>query len=233
MAQLTKAVLGRVSGRLGDTVFRQRKGKNVIGTRPARYTPPGDQASIDRRSRFAFSSKLAQAIYSLPELAAFWVPLTPDAMTTFNFVVQKNILIVNPGSVSDLTTITPQRGFGIVCNTASISGNTIAVALAAVGSASGIDVTKEPNAKLAYVLSLTGPANQTFPEFQFVPGISETKPLSLDTAITFNIALSGQDVASFQSYSERKILLTLLTLGPADTPMEYSGTVVTAVTPTL
>ncbi len=61
MAQLTKAVLGRVSGRLGDTVFRQRNGKNILGTRPSHYAPPDDQGSIDRRARFKFSAKLAQA----------------------------------------------------------------------------------------------------------------------------------------------------------------------------
>ncbi|MFZ1080859.1 MAG: hypothetical protein WAO19_02915 [Candidatus Kryptoniota bacterium] len=47
MAELTKAVLGRFSGRIGDTVFRQRNGKNFVGTRPGRYAPPDDQG-VDR-----------------------------------------------------------------------------------------------------------------------------------------------------------------------------------------
>ena len=230
MAQLTKAVLGRVSGRLGDTVFRQRNGKNIVGTRPSKYAPPDDQGSIDRRSRFAFSSKLAQAIQSVPELDGFWQPQTPAGMSTFNYIIQKNILIVNPSSVSDLTTIVPEHSFGINCTGATLTGNEIAVALAAIGNAAGIDVTKEPNAKLAYVLSLTSPANETFPEFLFTSGTSETKVLTLDTALTFNITLSGQDASSVGSYAERKLLLALLTLDSSANPVKYSGTLVSALT---
>lgn len=232
MAQLNKAVLGRVSGTLGDITFRQRNGKNIIGTRPRRYTPPADQGSIDRRARFAFSSKLAQAIYSIPELAAFWQPLAPAGMSTFNYMIQKNILIVNPSSVSDLTTITPEHSFGVSCTSAALTGNTIAVALGAIGNGSGIDGSTSLTMKLAYVLSLTKPSNETFPEFFFVSGTSDTKQLVLDSAITFNIALSGQDAASVGSYADRKLLLALLTLDAANAPVEYSGTFTSQLTMT-
>jgi hypothetical protein len=232
MAQLTKAVLGRFSGRIGDTVFRQRNGKNFVGTRPRSYTPPADQGSVDRRSRFTFSAKLAQAVYTIPELAAFWKPKTPDGMTIPNYIFQKNVLIVNPDSVSDLTTITPEHSFPIVCSSAAFASNAIAVSLAAIGNAARIDVTKEPNAKLAYVLSLTKPSNGTYPDFTFISGTSDTKPLVLDSALSFNIALSAQDAASIGSYADRKILLALLTVDAANAPVEYSGTVVSQVTVT-
>jgi len=226
MAELTKAVLGRVSGRLGDTVFRQRNGKNFVGTRLKKYVPPGDPASVDRRSRFAFTAKLALATYSIPELAAFWEPLTPSGMTTVNYMIQKNILVVNPGSVSDLASIVPEHSFSVACSSVTLWGNTIAAAMAAIGSNTGIDVTKEPNAKLAFVLSLTNPSNETFPPFLFVSGTSETKPLALDAPITFNIDLSAQDTSSVGAYADRKILLALLTLDPAGHPAEYSCTVI-------
>jgi len=230
MAELTKAVLGRVSGRLGDTVFRQRNGKNFLGTRPRKYTPPADQGSEDRRARFAFSSKLAQAIYSILELARFWQPLTPSGMSTFNYIIQKNILVVNPDSVTDLTSITPGHSFAVECTSASLTGNTMSVQLAAIGDLAGIDVSKAPNAKLVYVLSLTNPSNNTYPEFAFVSGGSDTKPLALDSSLTFNVGLSGQDAASIGVYGYRKLLVALVTLGADNVPVEYSGTVVTQLT---
>lgn len=232
MAQLTKAVLGRFSGRIGDTVFRQRNGKNFVGTRPRSYTPPANKGSVDRRSRFTFSTKLAQAVYSIPELAAVWKPKTPDGMTTPNYIFQKNVLVVNPASVSDLTTITPEHGFPVVCSSAALAGNNVAIALAAIGTASGIDVTKEPNGKVACVLCLSNPSNGTYPDFMFVSGTSDTKPLTLDSALSFNIALSGQDAASVGAYADRKILLALVTLNAANAPVEYSGTVVSTVSVT-
>lgn len=106
----------------------------------------------------------------------------------------------------------------------------MAVTLAAVGSTSGIEVTKEPNAKVVYVLSLTNPANETFPKFSFVPGTSDSKQTNLNNALIFNIALSGQDAASVGAYSDRKILLALLTLDASGNPVKYSGTVVSTVT---
>ncbi len=230
MAQLTKAVLGRVSGRLGDMVFRQRNGKNILGRRPSHYAPPDDQGSVDRRARFKFSSKLAQAVYSIPEVAALWEPQTPADMSTFNYIIQKNILVVNPTSVSDLTTIVPDHSFGVSCTGATLTGNAIAVAMAAIGSAVGIDLTKEPNAKMAYVLTLTNPSNSTFPEFLFVSGTSDTKLIDLNSALTFNIALSSQDASSIGSYSGRSILLALLTTDASGNPVKYSGTVISTLT---
>ncbi|MFZ1080858.1 MAG: hypothetical protein WAO19_02910 [Candidatus Kryptoniota bacterium] len=145
-------------------------------------------------------------------------------------MVQENILIVNPSSVSDLTTIVPEHSFGVSCTSASLTGNAIAVAMATIGSAAGIDVTKEPNAKMAYVLSLTNPSNETYPEFLFASGTSDSKPVDLNNALTFNIALSGQDAASIGSYSGRTILLALLTLDAAGKPVKYSGTLSSSLT---
>ncbi len=153
-------------------------------------------------------------------------------MSAFNYIIQKNILVVNPTSVSDLTTIVPDHSFGVSCTGATLTGNAIAVAMAAIGSAVGIDVTKEPNAKMAYVLTLASPANSTFPEFLFISGTSDTKPIDLNSALTFNIALSSQDASSIGSYADRKLLLALLTLDASGKPVEYSGTLSSSLTMT-
>jgi hypothetical protein len=232
MAELNKTVLGRVSGRLGDMTFRQRNGKNIIGMRPSHYPTPSDQASVDRRARFRFTAKLAQAIYSLLDLTAAWRPVTPSGMSTFNYILQSNISLVNPGSVSEMTMITPPTessnglGFMINCTTFSVTVNAIAVELAAVGTSQGIDVTKEPNAKLVFVLSLTNPVNDSLADYWFVVGASDPTPLVLANPLSFNIPLSGQDAASVASYGDKKLLLALLTLDADSAPVKHSETLV-------
>ncbi len=233
MAELNKTVLGRVSGRLGDMTFRQRNGKNIIGMRPSHYPPPNDQASVDRRMRFRFTAKLAQAVYTLPDLAAVWKPMTPSGMSTFNYILQSNIALVNPGSVSDMTMITPPPtessnglGFTINCTTSSVTANAIAVSLAALGTSQGIDVTKEPNAKLVFVLSLTNPVNGSLADYWFVVGASDPAQLVLANPLSFNIPLNGQDAASVGSYSDKKLLLALLTLDADSAPVKHSETLV-------
>ncbi len=184
MAQLNKSPLGKVQGSLGDMAFRQKKGgTNVIAMRPKKpYTPPQDQASIDRRSRFKFSAKLAQSIISIPELAAVWQPVTPAGMSPFNYIIQKNDMLVNPASVGDLTTITPDIGFEFNCTAQSIPLDLTgaiapSVALAALGTETGIDVSKEPNLKLAYVIAMGNPANNSLPTFWLISGTAAAQPI--------------------------------------------------------
>ncbi len=225
MAELVKAVLGKVTGTLGDITFRQRNGKNVIGMRPRRYTPPDDEGSVGRRARFTLTAKLAQGVQSVPELLSLWTPQTPAGMSTFNYIIQKNILVVNPNSVSGLTVITPNGGFIVNCTSSAVSADSIAVELAAIGSIWGIDIAKEPNAKLAYILSLTNPSNASYPNVWFVAGASEPKPLVLNAPLTFNIALSGQDGVSVESYGDKKLLIALVTLDADGNAVRGSETV--------
>ncbi len=226
MAQLTQSVLGRVSGKLGDITFRQRNGKNIIGVNPRSYPPPEDQGSVDRRARFAFSAKLAQAIGSVPELNALWLPVTPQGMSTFNFIIQKNILLGNPGSVSDLTMITPPPGFTISCTSSSVAADAITAALGAIGTLSGIVLSDEPTVKLAYLLSLTNPASVTLPEYRFIGGTSDAAATVLDSAMQFTIPLVGLDSVLVESYQEKKLLIALVTFDEAGNPVKHSGTLV-------
>ncbi len=230
MAQLNKSPLGKVQGSLGDMAFRQKKGgTNVIAMRPKKpYTPPQDQASIDRRSRFKFSAKLAQSIISVPELAAVWQPVTPAGMSTFNYIIQKNDPLVGPGSVAAATAIVPATGFAIN-STQSITfvadGSTApSIALTALGNATGIDITAEPNAKIVYVLSLTGPSSSFLPGFIFIAGASAAQATVLDTPMTFSIPVVGSNAVNLASYGNRTILFALVTLDSQNNPVKYSGT---------
>ncbi|HUI31932.1 MAG TPA: hypothetical protein VLX91_17110 [Candidatus Acidoferrales bacterium] len=233
MAQLNKSPLGKVQGKLGDMAFRQRNGKNIIALRPKKpYTPAADQGSIDRRSRFAFSAKLAQSIYSVPELAALWLPVTPSGMSAYNYIIQKNITLVNPDAVTDLTAITPGLGFAANCTDAALSANAVSVALAALGRTTGIDISSEPNVKLAYVLSLVNPANKSLPDFWFVAGAAAAQPTVLDTPMTFSIPLFGQEAAGVGNYGDKRLLFALVTLDSANKPVKYSGTLQRVLTGT-
>jgi hypothetical protein len=49
MATLTNSIFGKISGSLGDVIFRHIRGKVFIVNRPAAYTVPQDAASIKTR----------------------------------------------------------------------------------------------------------------------------------------------------------------------------------------
>ena len=62
MARLKKTVLGRLSGAIGDIVFREKNGKNFVGLRASSFIPGSDPGSIDRRAKFTLSTQLASII---------------------------------------------------------------------------------------------------------------------------------------------------------------------------
>lgn len=72
MATLSKQVLGRISGSVGDITFRQKNGTNFVSARPNSFALPTDEDSVKRREKFAFACKLSASIISIASLKAFW-----------------------------------------------------------------------------------------------------------------------------------------------------------------
>ncbi|MFZ1081872.1 MAG: hypothetical protein WAO19_08100 [Candidatus Kryptoniota bacterium] len=238
MARISKSVVGNLSGTLGDIVFHQRNGKVFVRRRPPSFVPGNDPESVDRRLRFGFSVRLAKAICSIPELKAIWRKATPHGKSTFNFIVGTNTKLVNAGSVTDFTTIVPPwkkpsiaPGFILNCTAVSISFEAVTVELAPLRKSAGINIKKEPNAKLVYVLCLRNPVNKSYPDVCFISGASDSKPIALvedpasgNSLLTFSIAISGQDASSVRNYANWNLLLALLTLDTANNPVKYSNT---------
>ena len=243
MAKVKGQPLGKISGAVGDVVYRLVDGKNIVCRRPGSFMPGTDRKSVERRMKFALAVKFARAMYSVPELKLLWQNASPEKKHTYNFILRKGLDMVSPTSIMDSAAITPPHkggaeryGFPISCTTLSATAEGIDVELAAIGSLCGSDMSEETNADsslaagLVYVVSLMGPANENFPEILFISGVSESKPLALDKALTFKIALSGRDVESFENYSRRKILLALLALDTTNDIVAYSGTLVSELT---
>ncbi|MFZ1081830.1 MAG: hypothetical protein WAO19_07885 [Candidatus Kryptoniota bacterium] len=233
MAELNKSVIGKLRGAIGDVVFRQRNGKVFVSRKPQSFMPGIDEKSVERRSKFAFSSKLSSAIYSLPDLAYLWRLAAPQGSSVYHFILQTNIHLVNPGTVTGLTTITPPQsrswagsGFAIDCTSSSISTNAVTAELAPLGDSTGIDLSKEQNVKLACVLCLTNSVDKSLPQFQFVSCVSELRQLVLDSPLTFSIALTGENAAKVGSYQDKKPLCAMVTLNSEIKLVRYSGTLV-------
>ena len=55
MARIKKTILGRISGAVGDVLFRQMHGNNYVGTRPNSFMPGKDENSIFSLSESGFT----------------------------------------------------------------------------------------------------------------------------------------------------------------------------------
>ena len=111
MATLSKQVLGRISGSVGDITFRQKNGTNNVSARPNSYTPPDDEGSVQRRSKFAYACTLAANIISIAPLKTLWESKLTNGETAYNKTVGTNYRIVGSDALTDQTFLTPGIGF--------------------------------------------------------------------------------------------------------------------------
>ncbi len=249
MARINKSVVGNLSGSLGDVVFHQRYGKAFVRRRPESFLPGTDKQSVERRNRFAFSVKLAKAIYSVPELRTLWQKAAPKSKSPFNFVVGSNTKLVNADFVTNLASITPASGFNVACKNVTTSSTSIVVEIESLSKSAGISLKKEPNVRLVYVLSLSKRANKSVPAHQsanlpayssdgpvlrhtgvptfwFVSGSYMAQPTVIDDTMVFNVKIVGKDAALTKSYRDKKLLFALVTLNADGKVVGGSGTVV-------
>ncbi len=224
MAELKKSVLGKVSGTVGDITFRQRRGKNVIGVRPRPFIPGDNLPSVERWVRFALSAKLAQTINLIPALRLFWLEEIPADMSRYNNMIAVNFHRVRDGSLTELATIMPSRGFDAAPESITITEDAVTVILKPLGAATGIDVAAEPNVRLVAVLYVSKPSIATLDQEGFGALTSADQPLTLEAAMSFSISPGRVESQLIANYQEKKLLIAVITLDTGNVPVRYSNT---------
>ncbi len=72
MARIDKSILGFVSGKLGDVVFRRMNGKKFVSLGAKKYKISQSAEAKKGRANFAAAVKFAKFINSIPELKEAW-----------------------------------------------------------------------------------------------------------------------------------------------------------------
>jgi hypothetical protein len=226
MGTLTKAVLGRISGTVGDVLFRQRNGMNYVSARPTSYTPSNDADAVARRKKFAFACKLASNIISISPLKTLWTSAAESGQSAYNKIVSTNYKFVAVDSVTDQTFLVPDLGFGVTTTSITVSASSIQLVTEAIGNNAGIDLTTEKFIQLAAILSLSDPVDETVDDYCVIPLTSSGLKLGLDAAVTAIATMSSQQTQLYNKYNTHKALLSLVTLDVDGNPLHYSGTLV-------
>jgi len=224
MATLQQPILGKISGTVGSITFRKKNGVNYVSARPVSFLASNDDASINRRSRFALSCKLSAAMISLAPVKTLWDAETENGHSAYNLIVSTNYQFVTADSVTDQTFLTPGLGFGIKTTSIDIASGGIQVVTEAIGTNAGIDLSSEKTVQLAAIFSLSSPVDDTVDDFTLIPLLSTAQTLAIDTALTFSLSLTNQEQQFFAKYNTRKALFALITLDGENNPVHYSGT---------
>lgn len=224
MATLTKTVLGRVSGSIGDITFRQKNGSNFLSTRPGSFTPGSDEASINRRGKFAFACKLAASMVSIDSIKSLWEKIAGAGKSAYNTIVGINYKFITTNSITPQTFLTPGIGFSVKTNSFTLSSNGLQVVFDAIGTNAGIDLNTEKSIQLSAIVSLSDRVDETVEDYSLLPLVSSNQLLTVDAASTFSIPLSNQESQLYSKYNIRKVLYALVTIDTGGKAVHYSST---------
>lgn len=225
MAELRKTVLGKVSGAIGDIVFRERDGMNYISTRPSSFIPGTDPASIARRQRFAMAAKTSVSINRIPELKVLWGTAAPSGVNPYNYIFKTNYRFVSSVSISDLLQLVPGYGFGVNVPDSTVDRAQIAITMDLIGDKAGIDMLLEPNIIMASVVFLSTPLDESVGPYAFLNAVSPAQVTNLEEPLNFTAEFTNQQSTLFDKYQSVKTFIAILTLDTDGKPVHYSSTV--------
>ncbi|MDY0082632.1 MAG: hypothetical protein RBR74_05565 [Ignavibacteriaceae bacterium] len=231
MAKLKKQVLGRVSGALGDMVFREVNGKNVVGMRPSNINIPGDPESIARRAKFTLSAKLSKAIIFHQDLKTIWKSKAPSGLSAHNFLIRSNYTNVLAGDLTDFVKLVPVAGFPVRYTEVTITDHSVMVVLDVIGSNNNINKSVETHIEMLTIIFLSDPVDETVEDYVFISTSSGNVDLSLKEVIEFTAPLIGNDELLFSKYRSNKVFSAFVTKNEAGNAINYSNTLPLSVVP--
>ena len=226
MAKLTKSVLGKVSGAIGDLVFRIRSGNNFICTRPLSFMPGTDDESVERRSRFSSAAKFAGAVNSILSLRILWDKFTPNSISPFNGIFKSNYRYVTPSDILPSASLVPDLGFEIPSQTITMTAEEISVETSAIGTGTGIDTSTEKTFLMCAVIFLSDRKDENYKPMDFIRFPFPETPLDLINPLTFSHTMSDVEKQLFNRYNSAKGFFALLSLSEEGLPVHFSNTVI-------
>ena len=224
MAKISKQILGKVQGSLGDITFRQRNGKSYLSTRPLSFMPGKDPASIARREKFTLNMKLCKTIYSLDELKSIWAIETPQDKAAFNYLCQVNYQKIGAGNVPGSIKLAPGLSFNVNNPVINFEPAQISVNFDALGTGTGIDAGVETSVKLLSVVYLSSPLDNNAAKYNLIKFSSDVQSTVLDQPYTFSFPLSDVETQLFSGYQSHKGFFILVTLDTDGNIGNYSNT---------
>ena len=224
MARLKKSVLGKVSGAVGDLLFRLRNGKNFIGMRPSSFMPGTDPDSVARRNRFRIDGKFSRAVNSIDLLNTLWEKFTPKTMLPFNYIFKVNYYNVIAEDMTDAAQLVPDVGFEVPGPTITMSSSQIQVQTTAIGTGTGIDTLVETHFQLVAVIYMKDKIDENYQDYLFLDILFDKQTLSLTDPLTFTFDLSDAQAILYNRYNVHDGYFALLSLDAFEEPIHFSNT---------
>ena len=107
MAEITKNVIGNISGTLGNMVFRNIGGKVIIYTRPHNQKISYTEKSVKNRGKFGMASLLSTNALQLPGIKEVWNSSNHEGRSAYTKIIKFNAKSVEADRLTIKNDIVP------------------------------------------------------------------------------------------------------------------------------
>jgi len=213
--------LGKISGKVGDVVYKSVHGKSYVCSVPSKYTAAMDPESIKRRSVFRFVNNFCSALNSILIIREIWKKKAHN-MSAFNFMIKLNYKNISESGVEH-SLLSPQiYHFKFDVKEKSIEGLKIKITVLPLTNRSYIFSNIEGRINALGVMILEEPDSLLTNKYAFIPLQSAEIETRLNTELEFVFQLNDVQAESIEKYPVRKFVFNLITVEKTGNPVKIS-----------
>lgn len=232
---ISPSPLGRISGRIGDVVFRNYSDKTVVSLRPRSFKPSMDMASVINRHKFKVTAALSKAVNDIPYANARWSVSAGSKMSAYNLILKSNYRSVLYKSISSNVKMFPALDFLAQVESVYDGLYSYSVNLDLVNShLSGLSASH--SVRLLYLVYCTSPVDSGDKEFDFISGNSSPLEINGSISMNFNLSFAPQSVvssavldsmksAAYTRYKDHTVFISFVILDTDGNPVKNSQTI--------
>ena len=202
MAKLNKKIVGNLSGKVGDVVFRNINGKTFAIPFKGSNKISNSPACVNNRKRFASAIAFSKLVNSFSDLNKIWRTSSLTGYTGFNKIMKINLpLFLN--NLPTVHNVISPPGFNIKIDNFSFSPQLLSV-----------DFTPSKTFNKTFIVNiiifLFEPHNKKYiPPFIYIPKTLELSGISKSVSSSFALSFSIDESRIISKYSTSIIYFSL------------------------
>lgn len=237
MAKLVSPMpFGRISGKLGELVFRNFPDKTVVSKRPISFKPSSDPASVNRRQRFKLTSLFAKSVKSFPVAYELWAKKTRNKMSAYNCVFKHNHDAVEHNDVSKYVRIFPDSHFHVEPESFILTKDYLHVSFNPADS-NILGYNDVKYLQVAVIIFCKDPVVDIRDDCKFITYLSSPLKISGSEKLSFSLALSDNEIinpeipslmdyqkSEFAFFNQHSVFLAFMSLDSTKNYVQNSQT---------
>lgn len=233
MAELKlNPVFGRISGKLGNFIFRNMNGKTFVSGRRRNASPYCSQRTIKRRLRFGINSKFASSVLKLPYTSVLWSEKAFKC-SGFNVLSRENYRFITDNEILEGVKIFPQE-CDYIFSEEMINVDENSISLSVPPEVVCMDNDRKPKYfQLIMIIHCFDKIKYNIPDYDFIHFCSDSVKISLKKGLKLNLnliqvtastSLTTSDSNVFSSYDRHSYIMAYVLLDKNKNYIAHSET---------